>query len=182
MKSHLVRSASVFCATALFLAAQSTSPVMGISQPSMVLPGGLPPVPGEPVGFWSSFLELNTSQQAAISSILTEQHGELAALRTRLDQASVAIETAQAANSPDSEIDRLATEYGALVAQIAAVQAKVRTKFSSILSPDQRRKLDAFGAMPTSGSREGVVAATPGGPNTGAMGSPPVGPSPKPHP
>ena len=170
MKSHLLRSVSLFCAAALFLAAQSTSPVMGISQTSSVMPGALPPVPGDAVGFWSSFLELNAGQQSAIRAVLVEQHANIAALRMRLDQAGATIETAQTANSPESEIDRLATEYGALMGQLAAVQAKARMRFASILSSDQRQRLHSLIAASASGSREGVVSAMPGGLNTGAVG------------
>lgn len=149
MNRSAFRMIAVLGAACALLPAQTASsrPQLAVAGDSgIVLPGLLPPTPGpmDPVAFWTVYLNLDAGQQASVKTILADQQAASAANRSGLDQARSALNAAAKANSADSEIDRLAANLGAALAQAVSAQAKAYARFYAVLTTDQKEKMESL--------------------------------------
>ena len=97
---------------------------------------------------WSARLSLDAGQQASLKAMLSDQQGSADTLRRNLAQAQAALDAAKKATSVDYEIDRLSGDLGAVMGQLAAVEAKTFVKFYALLTPDQKQKFDKLSTPP----------------------------------
>ena len=87
-------------------------------------------------------LSLNASQQANARAIFDEGDAITKPLLEQLKQASDALLSAQKTGAPDAEIDQLARNMSSISGDILAVDAKAQSKVYSLLSTDQKQKLE----------------------------------------
>jgi Spy/CpxP family protein refolding chaperone len=92
----------------------------------------------------TTVLELNTTQQAQAKTIFTDEATALQALRTRQTEARDAMQNAVKNTGLDADIERAATQIGALHTQALTIQGKAQAKFRAILTTQQKEKLDAM--------------------------------------
>ncbi len=98
------------------------------------------------IDFLTTVLSLTDAQKQQATTIFHEADQDSAPLRDSLKQQHQALDDAVKSNVTDSQIDQLATTLGSLMGQLTAVRTKAFAKFYSILTADQRRKLDQLQA------------------------------------
>ena len=84
----------------------------------------------------TKLLDLTTSQQALATTIFTNQETGLQALKTPMETAQTALQTAVKSNTG---LSAAATTIGTLTAQQVLVQATGDAAFYAILTADQKR-------------------------------------------
>ena len=89
-------------------------------------------------------LNLTDDQKAQAKTIFQQAHASSQAIQAQVKDARQALANAAKAGASDAEIDRLANAEGPLMAQVAAIHAKAFEKFYAILTPDQKKQVDAM--------------------------------------
>lgn len=87
-------------------------------------------------------LSLNASQQANAKAIFDEEDAVTKPLFEQLKQASDALLSSQKTAAPDAEIDQLARNMSSISGDILAIDAKAQSKVYTLLSADQKQKLE----------------------------------------
>jgi Spy/CpxP family protein refolding chaperone len=127
------------------------------------------PPPGDPlerrIEMLTNMLSLTTTQQEQAKTIYSAAATAGTALRTNMETAREALDTAVKANNA-AGIDQAASAIGSLTAQSTSINAKADAAFYLILTPDQQTKWSQFGPMRGPGG-PGMMGG-PGGP--GMMG------------
>ena len=110
--------------------------------------GGGPPAgvadPSQRHEFMAGYLGLSDTQKEQVKAIYTPLQGASEAARGQMKSKQEELQVAVKANQSDQQIEQIAAAIGALHAQQVAVQAKARSKFYAILTPEQKEKLAAF--------------------------------------
>lgn len=114
------------------------------------------------VEYLTTLLTLQPSQVTQITTILTDEYKAASALDTSLQTARTAVRDAVTALASDATLDRLTAAAAQLEGQSEAIHAKAQVKLLTVLTADQRAKLDKFG-----GQGEG---RGPGGPGRRGRG------------
>ena len=109
---------------------------------------GTPPTPQQMierrVQQLTTTLGLTAAQQQQATTIFTDEVTAMQALQPKMKEARDALQNAIKTTGLDADIERAAAQQGTISAQIAAVQGKAQAKFRSILTVDQKQKLDSF--------------------------------------
>ena len=135
--------------------AQTKDVEIGVSYGSgITVPGFLPPAVGhaDEIAYWTASLVLNTAQQTAWKAAVAEQDKAMDALTPGLARALAAVRSAARANSSDSEIERLSGDLAVLFSQAVAAQAKAYARICTLLTQEQRQKLETLSATPEGAS------------------------------
>jgi len=113
----------------------------GPSGATLAIGGG---VPGgiDRVSALTMMLSLDASQQANAKAIFEEEDAFTKSLFEQLKNASDALLSGQKTAAPDAEIDQLAKNMASISGEILAVDAKAQSKVYSLLSADQKQKLE----------------------------------------
>ena len=107
----------------------------------------------------AGFLGLTDAQKAQAKTIFDNAKTAAQPIRTQMQQARAALNTAIKAGQP---VDAAATAVGNLFGQLTAIRAKAEEQFRAILTPEQLAKLDQFQARLRNRARGN--AATPATP------------------
>ena len=113
----------------------------GPSGATMAISGGVP-AGIDRVSALTMMLLLDASQQANAKAIFDEEDTFTKSLFEQLKQASDALVSGQKRAAPDGEIDELAKNLASISGQILAIDAKAQSKVYSLLSADQKQKLE----------------------------------------
>lgn len=97
---------------------------------------------GDRVAALTMMLSLDASQQESAKAIFGEEDTFTKPLVEQLKQASDALLSGQKAAAPDAEIDQLAKNMASISGEILAIDAKAQSKVYSLLSTDQKQKLE----------------------------------------
>jgi len=92
--------------------------------------------------FLLTYLGLTDSQKTQAKGIFDAARAQAAPIAAQLNQGRTALRDAVKAGKPDTELDALATQQGALMGQLAAIRAKALAKMYPMLTPEQKDKLD----------------------------------------
>ena len=133
-------SVVLFAAGPSLLSSQQYAPQSG-SGVTLAIGGGLPGG-GDRVAVLTMMLSLDASQQESAKAIFGEEDIFTKPLVEQLKQASDALLSGQKAAAPDAEIDQLAKNMASISGEILAIDAKAQSKVYSLLSPDQKQKLE----------------------------------------
>ena len=87
-------------------------------------------------------LNLTPDQQTQAKTIFQAARANAQPLAAQMHDTRLALANAIKANAPDAEIDRLSNTAGTLASQLIAGRAKAFEKFYTILTPDQKDKLN----------------------------------------
>lgn len=112
------------------------------------------------VEYLTTLLTLQPSQVTQITAILMDEYKAGSALETLHETARTAVRDAVAAMAGDATLDRLTAAEAVIEGQLQAIHAKAQVKVLTVLTAEQRAKLEKF-----DGPGEG-----PGGP--GGPGGP----------
>ena len=112
-------------------------------------PGGGPPFGAGPAAqerheFMAGYLGLSESQKEQAQQIFSGAQASAASMHGQMESARTELQNAIKANEPESRLEQLAAAIGALHGQGLAAQTKGRARFLSILSEEQRKKLESF--------------------------------------
>ena len=94
--------------------------------------------------FLTKFLALTPTQQERAKAILDDEKSALEPLIEQMEQASVALDSAEKAAVPDNETDQLAANVGTIYGQMLGLEAKAAAKIYAQLTAGQKQKLDQF--------------------------------------
>lgn len=100
---------------------------------------------GNMMGRMARVLNLTDDQKAQAKQIFKAAAESGKPYRTEMQQARKALQAAAKSNAPAADIDRLSQDVGRAAAQLAANRTKAFAQFYTILTPEQRQKLDAAG-------------------------------------
>jgi Spy/CpxP family protein refolding chaperone len=146
MKLNLVKLGLTALSVVLFTgpslpSSQQYAAQSGPSGVTLAIGGG---VPGgsDRVAALTMMLSLDASQQASAKAIFGEEDTFTKPLDEQLKQASDALLSGQKAAAPDAEIDQLAKNMASISGEILAIDAKAQSKVYSLLSTDQKQKLE----------------------------------------
>jgi Spy/CpxP family protein refolding chaperone len=103
-------------------------------------PGG----PGGPGGMLDE-LQLTDAQKAQAHQIFQDNHTAAQPIETQMRDIHQQLAAAVKSGAPDSQIDQLSNQSGALAAQMTALRTKAFAKVYALLTPDQKAKADAMG-------------------------------------
>ena len=92
--------------------------------------------------FLADQLGLTDAQKAQAKEIFSAAREQAKPLVDQLRQGHEAMTAAIKANKPDSDLDQLAQQQGALMGQLSAIHAKAFAKFYATLTPEQQAKAD----------------------------------------
>jgi Spy/CpxP family protein refolding chaperone len=95
-------------------------------------------------------LNLTADQQSQVNQIFRESHKQNKGLTGQLRDSRVALNNAIKSGS-EPQIDQITQQSSQLEAQLRANRAKTMAKFYSVLTPDQKAKVDARMARMASG-------------------------------
>jgi Spy/CpxP family protein refolding chaperone len=98
-----------------------------------------------PVRF-DKILDLSDAQKKTLKTSRAEQNANRQTLHEKVRGAREALNEAADANSDDATINKLSNELASLIAQQEVVRIKARKQFLSVLTSEQKQKLDAFEA------------------------------------
>ena len=87
-------------------------------------------------------VSLTDTQKQQVLALFTASDQNSESLETKLFQARRSLREATRRNAPYSEIDQLAASVGVLFGQVEAIKAKTDAAVYSILTADQRQKMD----------------------------------------
>jgi Spy/CpxP family protein refolding chaperone len=119
------------------------------------------------VAHYTTLLDLTTAQQSAATTIFTTELTGLDNLRSSMQTAHTALQTAIKSNTG---LSAAATQIGNLTAQETLIQATASAAFWAILTPDQQSKIGVLGLQ------GGPGRGGPGGRGRGrGQGGPPPG-------
>jgi Spy/CpxP family protein refolding chaperone len=125
------------------------------------------------VAYFTTLLDLTSTQQASATTIFTTQQTALQALQTPMQTAQTALQTAITSNTG---LGTAAAVIGNLTAQQVLAQATGSAAFYAILTTTQQTKFTQLNNPPQGGPGQG-----PGpGPGQGGPGGGPGGPPPPP--
>ena len=151
------------CLMAAFLAASLFSQGAG-SPPN---PPSNPPsdadIVANLVAHLTTLLDLTGAQQTQATTIFTAAQPALDAVRTPMQTAQAALQTAVQKND-SAGIAAAATQIGTLTVQQVVAQAKADAAFYAILTPDQQTKFAALKAAGLGGPGPGPGQGGPHGP------------------
>lgn len=94
------------------------------------------------MGRLAKVLDLTPDQRTQAKQIFASSAESNKAVATDLRQARKALADAAKNNASDAEIDRLSQDVGGLAARVTANRTKAFAKLYSILTPEQRQKMD----------------------------------------
>jgi len=89
-------------------------------------------------------LGLTDTQKKTLADARAAQEPALRELHEKLRAAHDALDKAEDSNADDVTLTRLSNDLGALIAQQEVARVKMHRQFLSILTPEQKQKLDAF--------------------------------------
>lgn len=95
---------------------------------------------------FDKILNLTDAQKQTLAAAHAEQKASQQAFHEKLRSAHEALDKACDANADDATLSKLSNDLGALIAQQEIVRIKARRQFLSLLTADQKQKLDAFEA------------------------------------
>ena len=98
---------------------------------------------GPPFG---KILDLTDAQKKALETAHAEQKASQQAFHEKLRSAHEALDKAGDANADDATLNKLSNDLAALIAQQEITRIKARRQFLSLLTSEQKQKLDAFEA------------------------------------
>jgi Spy/CpxP family protein refolding chaperone len=96
------------------------------------------------MGRMAQALNLTDDQKAQAKQIFQDAATAGKPLRDQMKQARQALQAAAKNNAANAQIDQLSQQLGVISGQLAANQARAFGKFYSILTPEQRQKLDTL--------------------------------------
>lgn len=105
------------------------------------------PDPAQILQFISNYLNLTSTQQAQAAQIFKDGQAAVDAAHQQLQTLRDQAETAVKAGKSDAELQAIATNVGAAVANLASVRLKQMSKFYAILTPEQKTKLESLHIM-----------------------------------
>ena len=108
---------------------------------------GTPAAPGARMhrrGRMLRALNLTPDQKTQAKTIFQAAHATAQPIAAQMRDARLALSNAAKSNAPDAEIDRLSNNAANLSSQLMAIRAKAFEKFYTILTPDQKTKLDSM--------------------------------------
>lgn len=91
-------------------------------------------------------LELTDTQKKTLADARTAQEPAIRELHEKLRAAHEALDKAEDSNADDVTLTRLSNDVGALIAQQEVTRIKLHKQFLSLLTPEQKQKLEAFKA------------------------------------
>ena len=98
-------------------------------------------------------LDLTDSQKKTLADARTAQEPAMRDLHEKIRVAHEALDTAGDANADDATLTKLSNDLAALLAQDEIARIKMHKQFVSILTPEQKQKLEAFKAEHKDGPR-----------------------------
>jgi Spy/CpxP family protein refolding chaperone len=87
-------------------------------------------------------LNLSPDQKTQAKAIFEDGRANAQPLTAQMREARAALANAVKSNAPEAEIDRLSNNAGAVASQLTAVRTKTLAKLYTILTPDQKEKLN----------------------------------------
>jgi Spy/CpxP family protein refolding chaperone len=144
--------------------------VAAVSVMAQTTPTHTPPTPEQRIAkrieYLTALLTLLPTQVTQITTILTDESSQASPVETSLRQARTDLRTAINGLAADAVTAPLATKIGQLSGQLEAIHASSQVKFRSVLTADQRTKLDTLApGMGGHGGPGGPGGAGPGGPD-----------------
>ena len=106
------------------------------------------------VDFLAGYLGLSDAQKSQATATFAAAQASAEQLSGQATSAREALDAAVKASASDAQIDQLSAAVGAIQGQQTAVQSKAQVKFRTILTAEQKLKLDE-----RSGRRVGPGAA-----------------------
>ncbi len=91
-------------------------------------------------------LNLTDAQKKTLAATRETQKPIMEAMHEKMRTAHDALEKAADSNADDATLTKLSNDMAALIAQQEVAHIKVRQQFLSVLTPEQKQKLDAFKA------------------------------------
>jgi Spy/CpxP family protein refolding chaperone len=128
-----------------------SGPVMS----AMAMPG-----PMNQLDFLAALLSLSSSQADQAKPLFDAERDAIKNAFTSMKQAQDALTAAEKSDQPDSEIDRLAAAVGTVQGQLAAIHSKTMMHFRTLLTSDQKDKLDKFSGPSVGFGVSGVAIST----------------------
>lgn len=95
---------------------------------------------------FDKILDLTDAQKKTLDASRAEQDANRQAFHEKVRGAHEALDKAADANSDDATISKLSNELASIIAQQEVVRVKARRQFLSLLTSEQKQKLDAFEA------------------------------------
>ncbi len=95
---------------------------------------------------FDKILDLTDAQKKTLDASRAEQDANQQAFHEKLRNAHDALDKAGDANTDDATLNRLSNELASLIAQREITRIKARRQFISLLTSEQKKKLDAFEA------------------------------------
>jgi len=90
----------------------------------------------------SNYLQLTPDQQTQAKAIFQATREQAEPLFTQMRSTRQQIAAAVKNGAPDAQIDQLTAQAGTLKGQLMAIRTKAFAKFYTILTPDQKTKMD----------------------------------------
>ena len=90
---------------------------------------------------FSEMLRLNKDQQKGAKEIFDAAQKEAAPVRDQIQKSRGNLATAYLIKQSQPDIDQLVTAYGALTAQMTAIEMRAFAKLCDSLSPDQQKRV-----------------------------------------
>ena len=118
----------------------------------------------------TTLLSLSATQQTKIRTILLDEVTASSALRSTAQTAHTNLKAAIDSRAGDAQIDAAASQVGLAQGQIAAVHAKAQVRLLSVLTAEQRAKLDALPAGRGGMRGPGALPGGGAGPMRGGRG------------
>jgi Spy/CpxP family protein refolding chaperone len=87
-------------------------------------------------------LDLTDAQKQQAQVIFDAARQQSQPVAAQLKQGHESMAAAIKAGKPESDLDQIAAQQGALVGQLAGIHAKAFSKFYALLTPDQKTKAD----------------------------------------
>jgi len=98
-------------------------------------------------------LDLTDAQKKTIADARAAQEPTMRALHEKVRAAHEALDKAGDANADDATLANLSNDLAALLAQGEVARIKMHKQFVSVLTPEQKQKLEAFKAEHKDGPR-----------------------------
>jgi Spy/CpxP family protein refolding chaperone len=140
MKSRLAKMLLPGLVAAGLLAAQTPQPTPGQTPGA---PSGKMHARAGRMHRLAQLLNLSPDQKTQAKAIFQAARTNAQPLAAQMRDARAALANAVKSSAPDAEIDRLSNNAGSVATQLTALRTKTFARFYTILTPDQKDKLNA---------------------------------------
>lgn len=95
---------------------------------------------------FEGILDLTDAQKKTLADARTKQEPAMKDMHEKMRAAHEALDKADDSNADDATLTKLSSNLASLIAQQEVVRIKAHRQLLSVLTPDQKKKLDAFEA------------------------------------